>query len=236
MARWCRLRRQSAHVLTAWNPGFARPAAAVNVAANLALARQLNLLVNRIGGSPVGASVEVWPADGRAVIGPAGMDDPDFHEPGFCMWGASTDVVVKVAEQFGQFAIFAFDASGGRSLVPCRELAALLTGSGVEPCGEEPVVDPLYLIAVIKPKQDQRVQAAQALTDLQTATQEEPGCELYDLVADGADSDTWLMIEKWSSREHWNAHMATDHVAAIGRLEAQLMREPTELRFYGQLS
>lgn len=97
-------------------------------------------------------------------------------------------------------------------------------------------MDPLYLIAVIKPKDDQRERAAQALASLQAATRAEPGCELYDLVCDDEGSDTWLMIEKWSSRDHWNAHMATDHVAAIGRLEGELMREPTELRFYERRS
>lgn len=97
-------------------------------------------------------------------------------------------------------------------------------------------MEPLYLIAVIKPKHDQRERAATALARLQQSTRGEAGCEVYDLVASGVESDTWLMIEKWSSREHWNAHMASDHVAQLGAVEAELMREPTELRFYERLS
>lgn len=231
VADWCRVRRQPAQVLTAWNPGFTRPTLAENLTNNAALAERLAVeLASR------STPFEIWPADGRAVPGSGERQIAPFHESGFCIWGASVAAVRSIAEEFGQFAIFAFDAAGRRSLVPCRDLAALLAGSGIDPNGEEPVVDPLYLIAVIRPKPDERERAAQALASLQVATRAEAGCELYDLVCDSEASDTWLMIEKWSSREHWNAHMATEHVAAIGRLESELMREPTELRFYEQRS
>ncbi|MFM7148036.1 MAG: DUF3293 domain-containing protein [Actinomycetales bacterium] len=240
VSQWCRLRGQGAQVLTAWNPGFSRPSPKVNAAANIALRERLADLI--APASAHGAPPQIWAADGRAVRAPGESSGVAFHEPGFCVWGATLQDVVTVAEEFGQFAIFDFDATGGRSLVPCRDLLALLAGSARDLHGGEldvePDVKPLYLIAVIKPRASQRERAAQALADLQAATRGEPGCELYDLVTDTqqADDATWLMIEKWSSREHWNAHMATPHVAAMGQLEADLMREPTELRFYDGLS
>jgi quinol monooxygenase YgiN len=40
------------------------------------------------------------------------------------------------------------------------------------------------------------------------------------------------MLEKWTSREHWDAHMLTDHVVAFNEQGDSLFREPTELRFY----
>lgn len=237
VAHWCRLRRQGAQVLTAWNPGFTRPSSAENAGANRALQERLTDLITVAPAH--GAPPQIWAADGRAVRASSQPPVVAFHEPGFCVWGAVLEDVVAVAEEFGQFAIFDFDDTGRRSLVPCRDLLALLAGSACEPYGGEPDVDPLYLIAVIKPKADQRERAAQALADLQAVTRAEPGCELYDLVTDDpqqADDVTWLMIEKWSSREHWNAHMASAHVAAMGQLEADLMRAPTELRFYDRLS
>ena len=53
-----------------------------------------------------------------------------------------------------------------------------------------------------------------------------------ELVASDADPATWLMMEKFRSRESWEAHMATDHVRDGNAALADLLREPTELRFY----
>jgi len=224
VADWCRLRGRAALVLTAWNPGFMRPDVITNVRANEAMATELSKLA---------AAGEVWPADGRAIgQGELGR----FHEPGFCVWGVSPEAVVAIAERFGQFAIFAYDALGVRSLVPCRSLLGLMAGSEAESFGKEPDVDPLYLIAVIKPKSQERDRAAEALAALQVATRAEPGCEVYDLVVASDAEDTWLLIEKWSSKEHWDAHMSSERVAAMGRLEGDLVREPTELRFYSRIS
>ena len=40
-----------------------------------------------------------------------------------------------------------------------------------------------------------------------------------------------VMMEKWSSREHWEAHMATDHVEAMGKLDTSFFTQATDLRF-----
>ena len=247
VGQWCRERGQGAQVLTAWNPGFIRPTLTENLSANAALVSSLVRLAADSDGR--GVPPEIWPADGRAVgtrgatktsrFDESGLSEPGFSEPGFCVWGLPSEDVIALAEEFGQFAIYTFDAQGRRRLQPCRDLVQLLAGFNGSLIGEEPGVEPLYLIAVIKPKDDQRERAARALADLQSATRDEPGCELYDLVTQDTkepDGLTWLMIEKWSSREHWDAHMASAHVAAMGQLEGELMREPTELRFYGQLS
>jgi quinol monooxygenase YgiN len=93
---------------------------------------------------------------------------------------------------------------------------------------------PLYLIAEIFPHPEKLPEARAAFQELIAATKKEPGCMLYDLVA-GENLDTWLMIEKWESRQAWDSHMLEPHVAHITAIEAQITRAPTKLNFYDPL-
>jgi quinol monooxygenase YgiN len=47
----------------------------------------------------------------------------------------------------------------------------------------------------------------------------------------GEGEDTWVMMEKWSSRPHWDDHMLTSHVKHINSIDQKYFRKPTELRF-----
>jgi quinol monooxygenase YgiN len=63
----------------------------------------------------------------------------------------------------------------------------------------------------------------------------EPGCEMYDLVESKGDEkssgeDTWVMMEKWSSKALWDDHMLTAHVKHINSIDKKYFRQPTELR------
>ena len=93
-------------------------------------------------------------------------------------------------------------------------------------------MQPLYLVAIIKPKTEIRDAVQAKIAALVTASLAEDGCEMYDLVVSGDDPDTWLMLEKWTSREQWDAHMLTEHVIAFNEQGDSFFREPTELRFY----
>lgn len=93
-------------------------------------------------------------------------------------------------------------------------------------------VQPLYLVAVIKPKLEIRAEVRAKIDALVADSLAEDGCEMYDLVVSDEDPDTWLMLEKWTSRGQWDAHMLTSHVIAFNELGDTLFREPTELRFY----
>ena len=64
-------------------------------------------------------------------------------------------------------------------------------------------MEPLYLVAVIKPKTEEADTVREFLDSMIAATRDEDGCEMYDLVVGDDDPNTWLMIEKWSSRTHW---------------------------------
>ena len=66
---------------------------------------------------------------------------------------------------------------------------------------------------------------------MRDATREEPGNVFMELVV-GEEPDTWLMLEKFTSREAWEEHMTLPHVTEGNAYLADKLREPTELRFY----
>jgi quinol monooxygenase YgiN len=89
----------------------------------------------------------------------------------------------------------------------------------------------LYLVAVIKPRMEVADAVAERLRIMRDATREEPGNAYMELVV-GEEPDTWLMFEKFVSREAWNEHMTLSHVTEGNAFLADKLREPTELRFY----
>ena len=90
---------------------------------------------------------------------------------------------------------------------------------------------PLFLIAVIKPDMAQAEAVAERLRLMRDATRKEPGNVFMELVV-GEEPDTWLMLEKFTSREAWEEHMTLPHVTEGNAYLADKLREPTELRFY----
>jgi len=83
-------------VITAWNPGPERPSIAINNQAN-------ELLLARLGEH----CTDIWEADGFSP-------DQTHREPGFMAWGMSPELGLQIAREFGQLAIFYFEASGNR--------------------------------------------------------------------------------------------------------------------------
>jgi quinol monooxygenase YgiN len=89
---------------------------------------------------------------------------------------------------------------------------------------------PLYLIATIYPAAQYQAEVLTALGALIAASREESGCEIYDLVR-GDGEEVLVMMEKWSSKEQWDAHMTTDHVQNMRMLDKAFFTRETELRF-----
>lgn len=97
----CRQREVGGVVLTAWNPGWSRPGRTANEAANVRLEAAL-----AVGGW------DIWPAIGASR-------HEDHSEPGFFVWGMSPEEGCSLAREFGQFAIYVFDAEGSRTTRDC---------------------------------------------------------------------------------------------------------------------
>jgi quinol monooxygenase YgiN len=95
-----------------------------------------------------------------------------------------------------------------------------------------PPADPFYLIAVIRPRMELAAEVEAELRILMAGTHAEQGCIYMDLVVSEDDPTTWLMLEKFRSRADWDAHMQTDHVTHGNAVLTEMLREPTELRFY----
>ena len=91
-------------------------------------------------------------------------------------------------------------------------------------------MQPLYLLATIHPDMSRADEVERILRGMMAQTLAEPGCELYDLVVDRQEPQTWFMMEKWSSREAWEAHMASAHNVEGHALLQGLLRAPTQLR------
>ena len=98
-----RQRSLPAGVITAWNPGRARPGAAANREANDRLATRLAL-----------REWEVWPSDGRSP-------DGAFHEPGFCVWQPDVAALRALGRDFSQLAIYTIDPDGTRWTLACDD-------------------------------------------------------------------------------------------------------------------
>ena len=92
--------------------------------------------------------------------------------------------------------------------------------------------EPLYLVAIIKPRMELAAEAEFHLRNLMAGTRNEPGNVYMELVVSDTEPETWFMFEKFRSREDWDDHMKTDHVTHGNAALAGLLREPTELRFY----
>ena len=89
---------------------------------------------------------------------------------------------------------------------------------------------PLYLIATLYPEQEHIEFLKKEFANLVTESYKESGCEMYDLVQ-GVNEDTWVMMEKWSSKALWDNHMLTPHVKYFNSIDKKYFRAPTDLRF-----
>lgn len=100
-AEACRRRGETAVIITAWNPGFARPSADENRAADARLVADL-----------ARSGYEFWSAVGESPSG-------DFHEDGHIVWGMPESLGRELARAYGQFAIYHCDSRGHRVIVEC---------------------------------------------------------------------------------------------------------------------
>jgi quinol monooxygenase YgiN len=91
---------------------------------------------------------------------------------------------------------------------------------------------PLYLLAIIKPRPELADEAERHLRALMAGTRNEPGNIAMDLVVSDDEPGTWYMFEKFRSRADWERHMTTSHVTDGNAALAGLLREPTVLRFF----
>ena len=91
----------------------------------------------------------------------------------------------------------------------------------------------LFLVVTIRPRLDKLAEAEAQLHRMRAASMQEPGCVFMHLTqaVDGG-TDTWTMIEQFTSRAAWDEHMASQHNRRGNAELEPLLQEPTELRLF----
>jgi quinol monooxygenase YgiN len=77
---------------------------------------------------------------------------------------------------------------------------------------ENPVSQPLTIVAIFQAAPDQIEALATALQGLVAPTLTEEGCLNYDLHQDLETSGRFLFYENWRTRADWDAHMESAHL------------------------
>ncbi|MFT4167096.1 MAG: putative quinol monooxygenase [Microlunatus sp.] len=93
--------------------------------------------------------------------------------------------------------------------------------------------NPLFLVVTIYPKTDKLAEAEAQLHKMRAASQQEEGCEFMHLTQGTDDTrDIWVMIEKFTSRAAWDAHMASEHNQRGNAELEPLLRQPSDLQLF----
>lgn len=92
---------------------------------------------------------------------------------------------------------------------------------------------PLFLVVTIYPRTDKLAEAEAQLHRMRAASMQEDGCEFMHLVQ-GLDAagDTWVMIEKFTSRAAWDDHMASEHNRRGNSELEPMLRQPSDLNLF----
>ncbi len=70
----------------------------------------------------------------------------------------------------------------------------------------------------------------QILMDLRAASRAEEGCMRFELWQNETTPSSFIFIEEWDSREHFNAHLKAAHLQEAKSRMAGLLREAQDIR------
>lgn len=77
--------------------------------------------------------------------------------------------------------------------------------------------------------------AAEALATLVAPTHAEEGCILYSLHQGVTDKTRFAFVERWASQELLDAHLQSDHIAAVLARANELLAEAPDIVVYGAM-
>lgn len=87
----------------------------------------------------------------------------------------------------------------------------------------------IVVVAKARVKEGSESAVEQAFREVMPPTHEEEGCLRYALHRGTDDPRTFMMIERWTSKEALDAHLATGHVQKLFASLAPLVEAPPEL-------
>jgi quinol monooxygenase YgiN len=87
-------------------------------------------------------------------------------------------------------------------------------------------MEALVVVVTLTPASEHREKLLAVCRKYWPGVQEEPGCELFAL---HEGPDTFMVIERWSSRYLWEQHLATEENAALNAELSPLLSEPANV-------
>lgn len=94
----------------------------------------------------------------------------------------------------------------------------------------------LTVIATIIAKSDRIADVRRELEKLVAATRKESGCINYDLHVDLNDPRRFVFYENWTSKEALDAHAASPHMKAWGKVREPMLAGPVKVELFTMLS
>ena len=91
-----------------------------------------------------------------------------------------------------------------------------------------------FLVVTIRPRLDRLREAEDQLQSMRRDSLTEPGCVFMHLVQPQDDPHTWVMLEMFRSRAAWDEHMRQPYNVQGNVILEDLLREPSELRFFDE--
>jgi len=85
----------------------------------------------------------------------------------------------------------------------------------------------IYVVATTQVKPDAREAFIQGAKACIAETRKEKGCVAYDSHTSINDANTFVVVERWESREDLNAHARAPHMKVWRELSAPLKASPT---------
>lgn len=93
----------------------------------------------------------------------------------------------------------------------------------------------VVVVGSLKARPGKEDEAAEALAGLVAPTHAEDGCILYSLHQGVDDKTRFAFVERWESQEQLQAHLGSDHIAALIARADELLAEPPDIVAYGAL-
>ena len=90
----------------------------------------------------------------------------------------------------------------------------------------------IRVVAHITAKPDTVDQTKELLLSLIDPTRAESGCITYELLQNAADPTDFTFVEEWSSDEHLDTHLETDHLKRVAAVADVLFATPPDIRRY----
>lgn len=93
----------------------------------------------------------------------------------------------------------------------------------------------IVVVGSLKARSGQEDATREALSGLVAPTHAEDGCILYSLHQGVADKTRFAFVERWESQEKLDAHLGSDHIAAVLARADELLSEPPDIVAYTAL-